>query len=91
MIDDSTPEPQDSLPEHFCVRLEHQGEVHYIFCEAVVSFEESKLFVGGVKALQEMFSGFHQEGLAEVAVLPPLGHPAWLLQTASMQVGKDDP
>ena len=90
MPDDPTPEPQPELPEYFCVRLEREGQLHYIFCEAVVSFDESKLFEGGVKALREMFAGFHHDG-AQVAALPPLGHPAWLLKTAGMQVGVGGP
>jgi hypothetical protein len=87
MPDDPTPEPQDALPKHFVVRLEHHGQVHYVICEAVVSFDESKLFTVGAKALQTMFAGFHQAGIIEVAALPPLGHPAWMLHTAGMEVG----
>lgn len=91
MPDEPTTDQQDQLPENFVVRLELNGKVHFIFCQSVVAFDQSRIFASGAKALHDLFVGFRLEGIAaEVAVLPDLGDPAWMLQQATIQLGDGD-
>lgn len=91
MSDDPTPGMQDELPKHYLVKMMHEGRAHYVVCEALVTFDESKLFLAGVKAIDQAFMAFHGDKFAEVAPLPAIGDDRWIVDLATMEVGDIDP
>src|SRR5690606_10399967 len=86
MPDDPVPESPGDLPKHFLVKIDSGSDIHFIVCEAVVSFDTRNLFDTGVKALQEAFGAFHQPGVVEVAALPPTDSPHWAQLTFGIQM-----
>jgi len=80
--------PEDEFPQHFVVMLPLDSGNHYVFCEAIASFNESKIEVGRA-ALQEVFKKYLNDR-AQVAVLPPPGDPCaqWSYFSMKMQSGK---
>lgn len=91
MASNSPPEPQVEPPKHFVVRLTQGEQVHYVVCEAIVSFDESNLFELGARALQDIFRTFNDPTVAEVAVLPPLSDPKWKQVGATAQLAGPGP
>lgn len=85
--------PLDEMfPQHFLIKLRFNGDDHYVFCEAVASFNATKILPSGVSALEEALTTLSDRSTPAV-VLPPPGDECamWSRYLAFMQSGKNKP
>jgi hypothetical protein len=82
-------EPEEPFPQQYLIKLPFQGVDHYVFCEAVISCNWSKVPAFGQSALEELAETFLRRD-ATVSVLPPPGDECapWSRHLAFLQSGK---
>lgn len=81
--------PEEPFPQQYLIKLPFKGADHYVFCEAVVSCNWSKVPAFGKSALEELAATYLNRD-ATVSVLPPPGDECapWSRHLAFLQSGK---
>ncbi|MBO9518061.1 MAG: hypothetical protein J7493_08335 [Porphyrobacter sp.] len=81
--------PKDTVPELYLIKLNYEGDDHYVFTEITASFLEKNLTDSAKQTFKELFVKNGVKG-AEIAILPPPGDRTadWSYFAVKRQSGK---
>ncbi|MBT2135083.1 hypothetical protein KK137_12160 [Croceibacterium sp. LX-88] len=90
----ATTPPDDGLPEYYLIKVNHKGDVHYVFAEIAASFN-AKALGGNARLLDDLWESRRavdrdMKTIPEAATLPEPGDytQEWTYFSTKRQSGK---